>query len=113
MAATFREQMETDLAAFFNAEEFGQAAVYFRGVQRIETTVLLEPLEDAPDNWQGGQAIAGRAMVQRSAVTDPQPHDRFEITSTGEDWQVQRVLGSTEKTWTLEVIMDLRPRPAK
>lgn len=110
MAPTFKEQMESDLAVFFNTEEFGQAAIFSPAVgAQKDCTIVLEAGDGLEMTAIGDTPGAvGRISAKVSEVETPDPGDYFTITETLEAWRVVRVVRRDSQVVTLEVARETR-----
>lgn len=104
MAATFLEQMETDLAVFFNAEEFGRSAIYkpLEGAA-LNVVAILEGIDLSQAQAFGiNPAGVSTITVRASEVAAPKVHDV--VTVDGSDWTVSEVIRKENGVWTMMAV---------
>lgn len=110
--AAFADQESTDMTVFFNADEYGHAAVYIApGTEAddgIDVTVRLDETSETTSEWAGGLATARRIVMQRAEVSNPVRQAVIKLAS--EYWQIQRVISQDEHTTALECVQTFRPR---
>ena len=99
--STFREQRLSDLAVFFNQEEFGRPAVYLPVAgAATNVTVILEEIDLLAAGAMGvNPAGVVKISVRAAEVPAPKVHDR--ITVDGTDWMVSEVVRQKIGIWLL------------
>jgi hypothetical protein len=105
---TFKTHKQTDLATFFNVDEFAESCTYFFS-SGAEKTILLIPgsVQDATP-FESGQADVMGASVLSSEVEEPERGDIVQIGTVF--WRVGSVSGG-DGIWTLGLSKD--PRHAR
>lgn len=103
---SLKDQMASDMAIFFNKDEFGEDITYngatITGIPEHGTD------RDRGVGWDSNaEASIATVMVQASDVNSPLPSD--EVVIRGKVWTVSRIIASDENTFTLELNADVRP----
>lgn len=103
----FPDQMQRDLAVFFNTSEFAVSASYL--VKATGATSAVSVILDYVQDLQAvamGQARTGTVQIKASDVSRPAIYD--EITIDSVVWRVDQVLAGDGVSWTLLCSTDHR-----
>jgi hypothetical protein len=104
----FTDQLDADVTAFLNPDEFGQAVTYtpFGGspVSTVVVTAMGEDLEEGPTS------IRAAARLFVSVADVPSPAYKDTVLIDGETWTVQRVLVNDGQVAELAISRDVRPK---
>jgi hypothetical protein len=92
----FKERLESDLATFFNATEFGEIIQY----NEQENIVAIINRLKFPTSTARGVANMAIVFVQKSQVPIPNIHDP--LVFDGMVWLVKVISRSDENVWKLE-----------
>jgi hypothetical protein len=105
---TFKTQMVTDSAVFFNTGEYGESATYLvKTTSASVSTVVVFSRNESLTSWDsGGQAEYAQAVIQKSAVTKPVRYDTLTIGS--DTWTVESIMESDATTHLVRLSRDQR-----
>jgi len=95
--------MTTDLASFFNSDEFAESVTYAGSA----ITAIFTPADNL-DEDEGGSALAMATLeVKVSDVAAPAYRDAVVVGSA--TWAVRKILSGDKDVWRLELYRDERP----
>lgn len=99
---TLKTQMTSDLATFFNTDEFADTVSY----NGSDILGVVDFGEDLNEQTDGLQALA-TLFVKKSDVADPNYRDTVVINSV--TWHVSNVQEGDSDVWKLGIKKDQRP----
>lgn len=101
---TLSDQLTTDLAVFFNTDEFARSVTYAGNA--IDALVVYDENLDAAGS-RGSAMARGHLVVKVSDVPAPVYRDTVVIGS--DTWRVRRIIYGDGQIWKLEIYRDQRP----
>jgi len=102
-ALTFKDQMESDLAAFFNTNEFAESVTY-------AGTVITAIVEPEQDQQMTPERTAKRAALFVKVGNVATPAYRDAVVIDGDTWRVIQIPGEDEEgVWKLGIEKESRP----
>ncbi len=99
--SAFKDQMQADMAVFFNTDEFARDVSYDDGTGPVTVQGIFD--KDGSGKFQGQSATI---EVRRDQVPDPLYGHTFTID--GDVWAVQKGREGGDFAWQIPVIHDER-----
>lgn len=106
--STFKDQLITDQAVFFNTAELADAGVYSPadGSADVDVVGVLNLAENLTPWEAGGQQAVATFEFKKGATGEPKRYDKITINSV--EWSVNAIVAEDIISYTVSLSRDLR-----